>query len=39
LLGDAGLIVPPYWQIILFGLAAGLLIGLALVFTLKRKQA
>lgn len=37
LLGDAGLIAPPYWQIIAFGLAAGLLVGLVLVFAIKRK--
>ncbi|MDD5271916.1 MAG: multicopper oxidase domain-containing protein [Methylovulum sp.] len=36
-LGDAGMIAQPYWQIIAFGLAAGLLAGLVLVFTVKRK--
>lgn len=38
LLGDAGVIAPNYIQIIVFGLAAGLLIGL-LVWALTRKQS
>ena len=40
LLGDAGLLSPNYWQIILFGVVMGLIIGL-LVFSVliyKRKQ-
>lgn len=40
LLGDAGLIAPNYLQIIIFGLVAGLIIGLLVfcVLAYKRKQ-
>jgi Flp pilus assembly protein protease CpaA len=40
LLGDAGLLAPNYLQIIIFGLVAGLIIGLLVISVMiyKRKQ-